>query len=87
MIGQLADPGYLRKLPALFYEFEENGANKIFGYKTPEDLRENYPTFYWKMVSQHVGKGIEYLRVTREGREWEAGLYSHVFAQENREHL
>jgi hypothetical protein len=87
LIGQLADPNYLRKLPALFFEFEENGANKIFGYETPEDLRENYPAFYWKMVSQHVAKGIDYLRVTREGREWEAGLYSHVFAQEHRQHL
>ena len=25
LIGQLADPNYLRKLPNLFYEFEETG--------------------------------------------------------------
>ena len=40
--------------------------------------------FYWKMVSDHIHKGLEYLRVTREGREWEAGLYSHIFAEEHR---
>ena len=84
LIGQLADPDYLRKLPALFHEFEETGATEKFGYESPEDLREGYPNFYWKMVSEHVHKGLEYLRVTREGREWEAGLYSHIFAEEHR---
>lgn len=87
LIGQLADPAYIRKLPALFHEFEEIGANKKFGYETPEDLRENYPAFYWNMVSGYIGNGIEYLRVTREGREWEAGLYSNVFSQEHRQHM
>jgi hypothetical protein len=84
LIGQLADPDYLRKLPALFHEFEETGATERFGYESPEDLREAYPDFYWKMASKHVQKGVEYLRVTREGREWEASLYSHVFAEEHR---
>ena len=84
LIGQLADPDYLRKLPALFHEFEETGATKLFGYETPEDLREGYPNFYWKMVSEHIHEGLEYLRVTREGREWEASLYSHIFAEEHR---
>ena len=87
LIGQLADPEYIQKLPALFHEFEETGANEMFGYESPEDLRESYPAFYWNMVSGHIGKGIEYLRVTSEGREWEAGLYSNVFSQEHRQHL
>ena len=75
LIGQLADPDYLRKLPALFHEFEETGASERLGYDSPEDLREGYPNFYWKMVSQHVHKGLDYLRVTREGREWEAASW------------
>jgi len=83
LIGQLADPDYLRKLPALFYEFEETGANKAIGYRTVEDIRRGYPKFYWNMVNRHIGPGIEYLRVTREGRQWEASLYAHIFAEEH----
>ena len=32
LIGQLGDPQYLRKANALYYEFEEVGRNKQFGY-------------------------------------------------------
>ncbi|NKC14471.1 MAG: metal-dependent phosphohydrolase [Gammaproteobacteria bacterium] len=84
LIGQLADPNYLQKLPALFHEFAETGANKSIGYESPDDVRENYPNFYWRFVSPHVGSAVEYLRVTREGRQWEAGLYSHIFSEEHR---
>ncbi len=83
LIGQLADPDYLRKLPALFYEFEETGANKAIGYRTVEDIHRGYPNFYWNMVDRHISAGIEYLRVTREGRLWEASLYAHIFAEEH----
>jgi len=83
LIGQLADPDYMRRLPALFYEFEETGANEAIGYRTVEDIRRGYPNFYWNMVNRHIGAGIEYLRVTREGRLWEASLYSHIFAEEH----
>jgi hypothetical protein len=51
LMGQLADPDYIRKLPALFREFAETGANQQLGNKTADDLRENYPTFYWSVVS------------------------------------
>ena len=87
LIGQLADPDYLRKLPALFYEFEETGANARIGYETPEDVREKYPEFFWKMVSHHIGPAVSYLKVTREGRQWVSGLYSHIFSQEHRDLL
>lgn len=87
LIGQLADPNYLQKLPALFYEFEESGANQKIGYGSPEDVRVNYPNFYWKFVSPHIGPALKYLRVTREGRQWEAGLYSHIFSEEHRQML
>src|ERR1051326_6576111 len=38
-IGQLGDPNYLRKVPALFYEFQELGVNEQYGYKSPYDMR------------------------------------------------
>jgi hypothetical protein len=85
LIGQLADPHYLRKLPALFYEFQETGINEKLNYKTPEDLHKSYPTFYWNMVSRYINDGMKYLRVTQEGRQWIANLYSHVFSVEHQE--
>ena len=87
LIGQLADPDYLRKLPALFHEFEETGANKFTGYKNVQDIHEGYPNFYWNMVHRHIVPSIEYLRVTREGRLWEASLYANIFAEEHSDAL
>ena len=83
LIGQLADPNYLRKLPALFYEFEETGINKNLNYTSPADLRDSYPKFYWNMVSCYIQDGLKYLRVTQEGKQWIANLYAHVFATEH----
>lgn len=85
LIGQLADPHYLRKLPALFYEFQETGINEKLGYQTPADLHKNYPTFYWNTVNRYIKDGLKYLRVTQEGRQWIANLYSHVFSVEHQQ--
>ncbi len=84
LVGQLADPDYLRKLPALFYEFVETGANRTIGCDTADDLRQGYPDFYWTMVNRHVAKGLDYLKATREGRQWLASLHSHIFAEKHR---
>jgi hypothetical protein len=83
LIGQLADPDYIRKLPALFHEFEETGANQRLGHKTPDDLREQYPSFYWNFVSVHVQNSIDYLKVTRMGRKWLASLRATIFAAQH----
>ncbi|MEQ9642568.1 MAG: metal-dependent phosphohydrolase [Alphaproteobacteria bacterium] len=84
LIGQMADPDYLRKLAALFYEFEETGANAEVGAASPEDLRRNYPDFFWRMVNRHIQPAIRYLEATREGRQWVASLYSHIFSEQHR---
>ncbi len=86
-IGQLGDPKYLRKIPALFYEFEETGANSKFGYKNPGDLRAGYDEFYWGMVSRHIQEALRYLRVTTEGKLWIANLHAHVFDAEHNKRL
>ncbi len=78
-IGQLGDPNYLRKIPALFYEFEETGANKVIGYKSPGDMRRKFTTFYYGVVRPHIQDALDYLRVTQEGKQWIANLHSHVF--------
>lgn len=82
-IGQLGDPDYLRKIPALFYEFEQFGANEKIGYKNPDDMREGYAGFFWNVVSPYINDAIQYLSVTQDGKQWVAGLYSHVFTVEN----
>jgi hypothetical protein len=82
-IGQLGDPNYLRKIPALFYEFEELGENAKMGYQTPGDMRRNYAKFFWNAVNPYIQGALAYLRVTQEGKQWVANLHSHVFAVEH----
>jgi hypothetical protein len=78
-VGQLGDPSYLRKVPALFYEFEEIGANKRIGYVSPGHMRENFTQFYWQEVRPYIQDALKYLQVTQEGKQWIANLHSHVF--------
>lgn len=84
-IGQLGDPNYLRKIPALFYEFQETGINGRLGYETAGDLRRKYARFYWDVVSPDIQDALRYLRITQEGKQWIASLFSHVFAIEHNE--
>lgn len=86
LIGQLSDPRYLQKIPSLFYEFEETGVNKTLGYRNPEELRQNYPRFYWKSVYPYIGSAIGYLQLTLEGKQILANLYAHVFEVEHEYH-
>lgn len=83
LIGQLADPRYLEKLPALFYELEENGSNKNLGYKDPGDLRAAYPKFFRNFVYPYIQDGIRYLEATPEGQQVIFNLYSNVWTVEN----
>jgi hypothetical protein len=87
LIGQLADVNYLRKIPALFAEFNEIGTNKKLGYRSPADLRDKYPEFFWTAVRPYIADGLRYLSITQEGKLWISNLYSHVFSQEHRHRL
>lgn len=82
-IGQLGDPDYLRKLPALFFEFAEQGANERLGYSCPDDMRRGFATFFWNEVSPYIQNALRYLRVTQEGKHWIANLHKHVFDSEH----
>lgn len=83
LIGQLSDPRYLQKISALFYEFEETGANKALGYRHPGDLRQNYPKFYWHGVYPYIKEAVHYLGLTQEGKQIIANLYANVFRVEH----
>ncbi len=82
LIGQLGDPHYIRKANALFFEFEEIGLNRQFGFQNPADLVMNYPRFYWDRVAPFIEPAIRHLQVTARGRQWIANLYSNVFCAE-----
>lgn len=82
-VGQLGDPNYFKKVPALFYEFEQLGMNPTLGYRHPGDMLKGYAGFFWKVVRPYLASGIRYLRVTHGGKQWVANLQSHVFEAEH----
>ena len=83
LIGQLSDPRYLNKIPALFHEFEETGVNAKLGYKHPGDLRRNYPKFYWSGVYPYLTDALHYLSLTQYGKQIRANLFANVFQVEH----
>ena len=85
LIGQLADPQYMRKTSRLFYEFKETGAAAKLGYTTAADVRAGYPKFFWDVVTPFIQDGLRYLRRTQEGQQWVANLYANVFTEEHAE--
>ena len=68
LIGQFSDPRYLKKLNALFQEFEEQGLNKKIGYHTLQDMLENYPEFYEGTALPFIKEGLRLLELTEEGK-------------------
>ena len=83
LIGQLSDPRYLKKVGALYYEFEETGVNKGLGYRHPGDLRHNYAKFFWNVVYVYIKDALYYLELTQQGKQIIANLYSNVFVIEH----
>ena len=84
LMGQLADPNYMRKISALFAEFAETGINGTLGYNSSASLRAAYPKFFWSVVTPYIGDALSNLQMTQEGKLWVANLYSHVFAEEHK---
>jgi len=83
LIGQLADPHYPRKLNALFHEFVETGVAERLDFKSPADLAERYPRFFWSVVEPYIRPALQHLQRTVEGKQWIANLYAHVFVEEH----
>ena len=83
LVGQMGDPNYMRKINRLFHEFEETGASKKMGFSSPADLAAGYSNFFFQAVGPYIGEGLNYLRMTQEGKQWIANLYAHIFAAEH----
>lgn len=56
--------------------------NRQLGYRSPADLVDLYPQFYWNSISGQIQTAIRYLSVTESGRQWIANLYSNVYRAE-----
>lgn len=80
LIGQFSDRNYLQKLPALFYEFEQNGTNQALGYQQLTDVHAGLSGFYWNRVHGHVKDAIAYLKHTSTGQQIVTELYANVSA-------
>ena len=78
LIGQLSDRRYLFKLPAVYFELQENGESDRQGYRVPGDLLAGYPDFYRRQVAPWVGPGLGYLEQTMAGRQVVAQLYANL---------
>lgn len=78
LIGQMADPNYPMKLARLFAEFKETGEADRLGYDNPDELRADFPTFFYRQVYPYLGPALEYLGLTREGEQWIANLIRHL---------
>ncbi len=78
LIGQMADPHYLRKISGLYHEFQETGFAQTIGYTSPMDLVEQFPSFFHQQVEPLIGPALEHLRQTSDGKEIVAQLYNQV---------
>ena len=82
----MGDPFYHRKSNGLYAEFEECGTAEKLGYRTPADLTDKYPEFFWNGVVPYIGPAMDYLRLTTEGKMWIANLHANVFQVEHGTH-
>ncbi|MEM6255311.1 MAG: metal-dependent phosphohydrolase [Cyanobacteria bacterium P01_D01_bin.156] len=78
LIGQFSDRNYLQKLPALFYEFEQNGTNRRLGYHHLSDVKLGLSEFYWQRVHSYVEEAIECLKHTPNGQCIVTELFANV---------
>ena len=78
LLGQMADPLYLKKLPRLFAEFLETGEVQRQGFANAGELRVRFPEFFENQVRPHVSEGLKCLGKTQAGQQWIANLSLHL---------
>jgi hypothetical protein len=82
LIGQMADPLYIQKLPKLYMEFAEIGEAERLGYHNPGDIRSRYPNFFFAKVRPYISEGLRFLRKTQQGQLWVASLFNHLYSEQ-----
>jgi len=79
LMGQMSDPKYLLKIPALYHEFVETGEAAKNGWTSPQDVSEGYPTFFSKGVLPYIKPSLQYLQHTQMGKQYANNLLAGVF--------
>lgn len=82
LIGQMADPQYVQKLPRLFNEFVETGEAQRLGFANAAELCHGFPEFFYSQVHPYIGDSIAYLKLTQDGWTWIANLFHHLHANQ-----
>jgi hypothetical protein len=78
LIGQMGDPAYDRKLGKLFSELVETGEAERLGYHNADELRSEFPEFFYDQVYPYITDGLRFLRQTEEGLQWITSLFHRV---------
>lgn len=78
LIGQLADPKYLDKIPMLYKEFVACRSPILTRYRQPSDMIDLYPEFFKTQVEQYIQEGLRYLVCSDEGQQIARQLYRNV---------
>ena len=74
LIGQLAEPNYLQKLPALYEEYVECGTAQSMGLQDYRGLLIKFPEFFSKVVSNLVAEAFDALAAAPDGARWRESL-------------
>jgi hypothetical protein len=85
IIGAVADPNFMLKMPALVQELEESGMAKLLGFRTAAEFQIHYPELFWETLHPLIRDALELLNYTGQGREWIANMHSHLLAEERRD--
>jgi len=83
LIGQMGDPAYDRKLAKLFAEFAETGEAARLGYHDADELKNDFPEFFYDQVYPYITEGLRFLRRTDEGQQWISSLFHRVQAHQS----
>ena len=84
IIGAVADPNFLLKMPALVQELEESGMVERLGFRTAAEFQTHYPELFWKTLHPLIIDAVDLLNHTGQGREWIANMHAHLLAEEHR---
>ena len=84
IIGAVADPNFLLKMPAMVQELEESGMTKLLGYTTVAEFRVHYPELFWETLHPLIKDAADLLKYTGHGREWLANMHAHLLSEEHR---
>ncbi len=63
-------------------EIEESGLSDILGTSTVSEFRKNFSSIYWKALHPKITDGIEFLKLTEQGRSWLANMHADILMLE-----